>query len=116
MHLILVFLIIIARHLLHKSTNGLMKMASRILAVTLRQARELERQRVSLRNAEAIYRERVTEIQEGYESRPDYIFQGAENRKNARDRWGGKKRQDFSIDDEQYYEQLLCVGRLRGIR
>ncbi len=76
----------------------------------IRQSRELERRKAaeSVRRAEQRYRERVAEIGDGIEERPDYICQGAENRlKSARDRWAGKKRQGYSIDDEQYYEQLI---------
>ncbi|PHQ24166.1 hypothetical protein CLH62_14625 [Marinobacter guineae] len=76
----------------------------------IRQARELERQRerASLRNAEARYRERVTEIREDYQSRPDYICQGAENRlQSARERWDTKKKQGYTINEERYYEQQI---------
>lgn len=76
----------------------------------IRQARELEqqRERESLKNAEARYRERVTEIREDYESRPDYICQGAENRlQSARERWENQKKQGYSISDQRYYEQLI---------
>ncbi len=76
----------------------------------IRQARELERQRerASLRNAEGRYRERVTEIREDYESRPDYICQGAENRlQSARERWATKKQQGYTISEERYYEQQI---------
>ncbi|WP_305966903.1 DUF4124 domain-containing protein [Marinobacter salsuginis] len=76
----------------------------------IRQARELERQkeRESLKNAEARHREQVTEIREDYQSRPDYICRGAENRlQSALERWENQKKQGYSISDERYYEQLI---------
>ena len=76
----------------------------------IRQSRELERleAKEAVRDAEERYRERVSEIREDYENRPDYICQGAENRlQSARERWENQKKQGYSISDERYYEQLI---------
>lgn len=92
------------------SQPGSMSADSATKSDIIRQSRELERRKAeeSARREEQRYRERVAEIGDGIEERPDYICQGAENRlKSARDRWDGKKRQGYSIDDEQYYEQLI---------
>ncbi|MEO9589692.1 MULTISPECIES: DUF4124 domain-containing protein [Marinobacter] len=92
------------------SQPGSMSADSAAESDIIRQSRELERRKSeeSIRRAEQRYRERVAEIEEEYEERPDYICQGASNRlKSARDRWKSKKRQGYSIDDERYYEQLI---------
>lgn len=92
------------------SQPGSMSAESTAESDIIRQTQELKRRKAeeSVREAEQRYRERVAEIGDDIEERPDYICQGAENRlKSARDRWGDKKRQGYSIADERYYEQLI---------
>ncbi len=92
------------------SQPGSMATNAPIESDIIRQRRELERREAkqAVRDAEQRYRERVADIRDDYEDRPDYICQGAENRlKSARDRWDDKKRQGYSIEDEQYYERLI---------
>ncbi|AHI31267.1 hypothetical protein AU15_07780 [Marinobacter salarius] len=92
------------------SQPGSMSADSTAESDIIRQSRELERRKAkkSVREAEQRYRERVAEIRDDLEDRPDYICQGAENRlKSAQDRWHDQKLQGYSIADERYYEQLI---------
>ena len=73
----------------------------------VRRARELERQQQS-QAAQRQYRQRVQEVQQAYDERPDYICTGAENRlKSVQERWEAVKRQGYSISDQRFYEQQI---------
>src|SRR5690554_3909226 len=73
----------------------------------VRRARELERQRQS-QAAQRQYRQRVQEVQQPYDERPDYICTAAENRlKSVQERWDAVKRQGYSISDQRFYEQQI---------
>jgi DNA polymerase IIIc chi subunit len=76
----------------------------------IRQSRELERRRQNqqLEQAQGQYRSRISEIQDDYDNRPDYVCTGANNRlEEAQERWRNEKRQGYTIDDRQYYEQRI---------
>lgn len=76
----------------------------------MRQANQLDRQqqREDLERSRERYQERVKEIREDYENRPDYICQGAKNSlKSAEERWEAQKLQGATISEERYYEQLI---------
>lgn len=69
----------------------------------IRQARELERKR-QIEAAERRYESASAARNES----PDYICKGAENRlESAKERWEAKRRQGYTVSDEQYYEQLI---------
>lgn len=73
----------------------------------VRRARELERQQQS-QAAQRQYRQRVQEVQQAHDERPDYICTGAENRlKSVQERWDAVKRQGYSISDQRFYEQQI---------
>lgn len=76
----------------------------------IRQSRELERRKSqqAISRASERYRERSAGIREDYEDQPDYICRGAENRlQGAKDRWQSKRRQGYSISEEQRYTQRI---------
>lgn len=76
----------------------------------VRQARELEERKRKERhsNAEQRYQERVAEIKEGYEDRPDYICTGAKNRlKSAEERWEDQQLQGYTLSEKRYHEQRI---------
>lgn len=76
----------------------------------IRQSQELERrhQNQQLEKAQVQYRSRISEIQDDYDNRPDYVCTGANNRlEEAQERWRNEKRQGYTIGDRQYYEQRI---------
>ena len=76
----------------------------------IRQSRELDRRRQNqqLEQAQSQYNSRLTNIQDDYDNRPDYVCTGSNNRlKEAQERWQSAKRQGYSIDDKRYHEQRI---------
>ncbi|RKR79165.1 DUF4124 domain-containing protein [Marinobacter nauticus] len=80
----------------------------------VRRARELEvkNRQERLDNAQQRYEQRVSDIRQGYDNRPDYVCQGAKDRlKSAEERWEDQRRQGYSQSDKVYHEQRIREAR-----
>lgn len=76
----------------------------------MRQAQEMRRRNAeeALERAERRYNRSVSSARDDYRNRPDYVCQGAkDDLKNIKDRWQAKRRQGYTISEEDYYEQRI---------
>ncbi|MCK7542934.1 DUF4124 domain-containing protein [Marinobacter bryozoorum] len=64
-----------------------------------------ERDQQRMKRVRQRYDRAIKEIEQ---KRPDYICQGAKNRlKSTEERWEYKKRQGYSVSEQNYYEQRI---------